>query len=154
MKNKRLNFSLKSKSFLLRVVSGHERLYVKPMRSIVFLVSLLSSAQVLAADWTHVTANHHASYYVDVGSIQAVENSVTFWEMGNLFGPIGEGIVSVKSFNQGDCKNFLLKTLKTSFHKEPMAGDSVEAQASDNSTWKKPPLNSASANILKFVCER
>ena len=91
---------------------------------------------------------------VDVGSIQAVENSVTFWEMGNLFGPIGEGIVSVKSYNLGDCKNFLVKTLKTSFHKEPMAGDSVEAQASDNSTWKKPPLNSASANILKFVCGR
>ena len=124
------------------------------MRIVVLLVSLLTSVQVLAADWTHVTANHHASYYVDVGSIKAVENSVTFWEMGNLFGPIGEGIVSVKSYNLGDCKNFLLKTLKTSFHKKPMAGDSVEAQASDNTTWKKPPLNSASANILKFVCGR
>ena len=56
------------------------------MRIIVFLVSLLSSVQVLAADWTHVTANHHATYYVDVDSIQAVDNSVNFWD-GQLIWP-------------------------------------------------------------------
>ena len=65
-----------------------------------------------------------------------------------------EGVVAIKSYNQGDCKNFLVKTLKMSFHKKPMATDEVIAHESTNKKWKKPALNSASAKILKFVCAR
>ena len=107
-----------------------------------------------AGEWAHVTANHHASYFVDTSSIKPAENYVKFWDMGNLFGPVGEGIIAIKSYNQGDCKNFLVKTLKTSFHKKPMATDNVPAQDATNKKWKKPALNSASAKILKFVCGR
>ena len=121
---------------------------------LVILALLLPISPASANDWTHVSANHHASYFVDRSSIKIVEDYVLFWDMGNLFGPIGDGIVAVKSYNQADCKNFLVKTLKTSFHKQPMAADNVTVQEATNKKWKKPALNSAAAKILKFVCGR
>ena len=125
------------------------------MRGIfVLLMLLVPISSTSAGKWAHVSANHHASYFVDTSTIAKSDDHVTFWDMGNLFGPVGEGVVAIKSYNQGDCKNFLVKTLKMSFHKKPMATDEVIAQESTNKKWKKPAFNSASAKILKFVCAR
>ena len=73
--------------------------------------------------------------------------------MGNLLGPIGEGIVSISSFNKVNCEDFLVKTLKTSFHKTPMAKDKTEIITATKPAWKQPPSGSASAKIAKFVCD-
>ena len=144
----------REKNIYLGLVSKYNRKHINVMRYLIFLVPLLAANTALASNWTHVGANHHASYFVDVDSIEKDGDYINFWEMGNLFGPIGDGILSIKSYNQADCKKFLLKTLKTSFHKKPMASDKFTAQASAKVGWKRPPRKSASAKILKFVCER
>ena len=119
---------------------------------LLFLTFLLPFGALASSKWVHVSANHHASYYVDTDSIRAVEGYVLFWDMGDLFGPVGEGIIAIKSYNKADCEKFLIKTIKTSFHKKRMAADNVIALDATNNKWKKPANNSASAKILNFVC--
>ena len=118
----------------------------------ILLTAIVFSAPANSAEWTAVSANHHATFFVDENSIKKKDGYVFYWDMGNLLGPIGEGVVSISSFNKADCKNFLVKTLKTSFHKMPMANDKVEVLNTTKRAWTKPSLSSASSKILKYVC--
>ena len=137
------------------VVTNVYSRHLKLMRLSIFILAMLflfgNSAK--SAEWTAVSANHHATYYVNEGSIKGKEGYVYFWDMGNLLSPLGEGVVSIRSFNKANCNEFLIKTLKTSFHKMPMADDKAEVLPTAEPIWKTPPPSSASAKILKFVCK-
>ena len=136
------------------VTNVHSRHFLSMRLSIFILtIIILFDSSAKSAEWTSVSANHHATYYVDKGSIEREEGYVYFWDMGNLLGTMGEGVVSVRSFNKVDCDEFLIKTLKTSFHKTPMAKDKAEVLPTSKPIWKTPPPSSASAKILKFVCK-
>ena len=119
----------------------------------VSLITILFIAPEISADWTAVSANHHAKFFVNEKSIKRENGYIYYWDMGNLLGPIGEGIVSISSFNKVNCEEFLVKTLKTSFHKTPMANDKTEILTATKPAWKQPPSGSASAKIAKFVCD-
>ena len=118
----------------------------------VSLITILLIAPAKSVEWTAVSANHHAKFFVNEKSITRENGYIYYWDMGDLLGPIGEGIVSISSFNKVNCKNALVKTLKTSFHKTPMANDNSEALTVTKPVWKQPPPGSASAKIVKFVC--
>ena len=120
---------------------------------LLFLTFLLPLGALASSKWVHraQTIMHRTT------SIRtrwrAVDGYVLFWDMGDLFGPVGEGIIAIKSYNKADCEKFLIKTIKTSFHKKRMAADNVIAMDATNNKWKKPANKSASAKIfLNFVC--
>jgi len=119
----------------------------------VSFITILFMAPAKSADWTAVSANHHAKFFVNEKSITRENGYIYYWDMGDLLGPIGEGIVSISSFNKVNCKTFLVKTLKTSFHKTPMANDNSKALTVTKPAWKQPPPGSASAKLMKFVCD-
>ena len=130
-------------------------MYSFKMKRIFFvsIIMILFIAPANSTEWTAVSANHHAKFFVNEKSIKREGGYIYFWDMGNLLGPIGEGIVSISSFNKVNCENFLVKTLNTSFHKAPMANDNPEVLTATRPTWKQPPSGSASAKIAKFVCD-
>lgn len=137
------------------VVTNVYSRHIQHMRPLIFILTIiiLYGNPAKSAEWTAVSANHHATYYVNEGSIKGKEGYVYFWDMGNLLSPLGEGVVSVRSFNKADCNEFLIKILKTSFHKKSMASDKAEILPIDKPIWKTPPSSSASAKILEFVCK-
>jgi len=120
--------------------------------STISIIFTLFMSAASAVEWKQVSSNHHATYYVNIDSIKNKGKYVYYWDLGNLFGPISDGILSIKSYNQGNCEKFLRKSLKNSFHKKPM-GDGIGVVSNSNrQSWKTPPPASSSAKILEFVC--
>jgi hypothetical protein len=116
----------------------------------IFFFTVCSSA---FAEWTSVSTNHHGTYFVDLSSIKEENGYRYYWDLGNLNSPIGGSILSIKSYNQGDCNSFLRKSLRNSFHKNPMGEGNGEVDIVKNKKWVAPPKNSSAEEILKLVCE-
>ena len=77
---------------------------------------------------------------------------VTYWVLRNYLKPDKFGMLSGKTYYQGDCKLFRYKSLSGSFHKEPMGGGSSINYSPKNPDWKYPPSNSVIEEILKSYC--
>ena len=111
----------------------------------------LISSNVLA-DWEKVSTNHHGSFFINFETITSDRSYIYYWDLGDLNSPIGEGYLSVKSYNKGNCAAFSRKPLKNSFHKKPMARDIGRMQKIENKNWVTPPKNSSTEKILKAAC--
>ena len=90
------------------------------------------------------------TYYVDFESMKKNGGYVTYWVLRNYLKPDKFGMLSGKTYYQGDCKLFRYKSC--SFHKEPMGGGSTVNYSPKNSNWKHPPSNSVIEEILKSYC--
>jgi hypothetical protein len=109
------------------------------------------------AKWEKVTENTIGdTYYVDFGRIRKHGGYVYFWRLDDYLKPTKTGILSGKTYKQGDCKLFRYKFLSFSFHKEPMGGGTGEVSEplGKNGNWKYPSPNSVNETILKQVCSR
>jgi len=84
------------------------------------------------------------SYYVDFERIRKHDGYVYWWYLADYL-KLAHGDLSVKVYNQGDCKLFRYKKLSYSFHKEPMGGGTGEVQepTAKNKGWKYPSPNSS-----------
>ena len=134
----------------------------------VFVLSLLSTP--VFAEWTKVCKNAVGTIYVDFETIRKHDGYVYWWELTNLLRPTEHdgyvfwweltdllkptetGILSAKTYHQGDCKLFRHKTLSFSFHKRPMGGGIGDVQEPIKKGWNYSPPNSSSEDILKSVC--
>ena len=81
----------------------------------VSLITILFIAPAKSVEWTAVSANHHAKFFVNEKSITRENGYIYYWDMGDLLGPIGEGIVSISSFNKVNCKTFFSQNTKNLF---------------------------------------
>ena len=90
--------------------------------------------------------------YVDFERIRKNDGYVYWWELGDYTKPNDAGHLSVKVYNEGDCKLFRFKTLIYSFHYEPMGGGTGDVQESVKKSWKYPPPMSLSETTLEKVC--
>ena len=80
--------------------------------SFILLTAIVFSAPANSAEWTAVSANHHATFFVDENSIQKKDGYVFYWDMGNLLGPIGEGVVSISSLGTNFTESITIRILK------------------------------------------
>ena len=128
---------------------------MKTLLTIFTLVFTLMFSSTSFADWTKVSESvNGTSLYVDFERIRKHDGYVYWWVLGDYLKPSEYGTLSVKAYNQGDCKLFRYKELSVSFHKEPMGWGSGDVRELVNKGWRYPPPDSAYETILKTVCSR
>jgi hypothetical protein len=107
------------------------------------------------AGWTSAYEGNDGNIvYVDFERIRKVDGFVYYWELFDFLKPITQGILSTRTYIQGDCKLFRSKYLSISAHKEPMGGGTGEIVNTKNPEWDYPTPNSSVERILKSVCSR
>ena len=125
------------------------------MKKLILIFTLLVSTVMFSspsyAEWRKVQEHSMGSVYIDAKRIRKTGEYVYYWILGDYLKPM-DGILSAKTYYQGDCKLFRYKSLSGSFHKEPMAGGSSVNYSPKNPNWKYPPSNSVIEQILKSYC--
>ena len=120
-----------------------------------FLFSTVMFSSPSYAEWTKVGISVKGNtFYVDFERIRKQGGFVYFWVLSDYLKPWESGILSTKSYYQGDCMLFRFKILSGSFHKEPMGGGTGKIDKSPDKEWRYPPPNSSVEGILKEVCSR
>ena len=128
------------------------------MKNLLLIFTLLFTSVFFSspsyAEWTKVSKSVDGdTFYVDFERMRKHDGFVYWWELGDYLKP-HRGDLSVKRYNQGDCKSFRYKVLSYSFHKEPMGGGTGDVQEPIKKGWKYPPPNSVNEIFLKSVCNR
>ena len=128
------------------------------MRNLLILFTLILTVMFSStsyAEWTKVTAHVNGNtFYVDLERIRKHGGYVYFWGLMDRLKPSPSGDWSGKTYFQGDCKLFRLKTLSSFFHKEPMGGGRGEVYTPKKPNWRYANPNSAYEFLLKKVCRR
>jgi len=122
-----------------------------------FIFTLLFSTLVFSspsyADWTKVSTTVVGdTYYVDFDRIRKHDGYVYFWRLGDYLKPTKYGDLSGKSYMQGDCKAFRIRTLSDSYYTDSMGNGTPSTSDSLQGEWDYPPPNSAGETILNSVC--
>ena len=109
------------------------------------------------AEWKKMgeSVESGTTFYVDFERIRKHDGYVYFWMLSDYLKP-KHGDLSVKMYNQGDCKLFRYKSLSYSYYKEPMGrgtGD-VSEPVKSMQGWKYPSPDSSGETVLKLVCSR
>ena len=119
-----------------------------------FLFSLMFSSPSYS-EWTkHGKDPSGNTYYVDYESIRKHDGYVYWWDLMDYLKPDEVGVLSTKSYTQGDCEFFRKKHLSYSFHKEPMGRGTGFTHSPKNLEWEYPPPDSTIETSLKTVCSR
>ena len=105
------------------------------------------------AEWRKLQEHSMGSVYIDSKRIRKTGGYVYYWTLGDYLKPM-DGILSAKTYRQGDCKLLRYKNLSYSFHKEPMGGGTGDVQESVKKGWKYPVPDSVNEIILKEVCSQ
>ena len=127
---------------------------MKTLLTIYTLVFTVMFSSTSHADWTKVNENVNGdTHYVDFERIRKHDGFVYFWRLSDYLKPNSFGDLSVKVYQQGDCKLFRFKDLSRSFHKEPMGAGIGEPNTPPHK-WIYPPPNSVVESVLKSVCDR
>jgi hypothetical protein len=109
----------------------------------------------LYAGWTKASETVDGDiHYVDFERIRKVDGYVYWWDLTDFLESVEGGYLSSKTYKQGDCKLFRVKSLSYSFHKEPMGGGTGGSYNPENPEWVYPHPNSTHEIVLKFLCNR
>lgn len=127
------------------------------MKNRAFISVLITSIVVFPtlsfAEWRKLSSNDMGSYYIHIESIRKTDGYVYYWELGDLFKPLkNSDTLSVKTYNQTDCKKFRTNRLTVSFYNEPLGKGSAE-KFNPETEWLYPSPDSSLATVLKFACE-
>jgi hypothetical protein len=94
------------------------------------------------------------TFYVDYDRIRKHDGYVYFWRLIDYLKLKEYGVLSVKTYFQGDCKLFRFKCLSYSGHTQPMGGGTGDSFSSKNPECEYPVPDSVGEGVLKFVCSR
>ena len=122
---------------------------------LILLFSTVMFSSSSYAGWTEVSESvNGGTSYVDFERIRKHDGYVYWWTLADYLKPKSSGVLSVKFYNQGDCKLFRYKTLSWSFHKEPMGGGTGGVDNNPDKEWSYPSPNTIMETVLKQVCNR
>ena len=117
------------------------------------IFSVMFSPSTSFAEWTKVSENVGATFYVDFERIRKHDGYVYYWELIDYLKPDEDGNFSAKVYFQVDCKKFRLKLLSGSSHKGSMGGGTGEIDNTPDKDWNYPPPDSSGEETLKSVCQ-
>ena len=129
------------------------------MKHLTLILTLFFSTLMFAspayADWVEVAKGVDGdTFYVDFDRMRTNGSYVYYWQLSDFLEPINYGVLSDKTYKQGDCEMFRYKNLSYSFYKTPMGeGVIFLSDSNPNPEWVYPPPNSVAEIILKGVCE-
>jgi len=129
------------------------------MKHLTLILTLFFSTLMFAspayADWVEVAKGVDGdTFYVDFDRMRTNGSYVYYWQLSDFLEPINYGVLSDKTYKQGDCEMFRYKNLSYSFYKTPMGEGSGDTFSPPNPEWTYPSPNSAGEVILKEVCRR
>jgi len=117
------------------------------------LVLTVLSTPVLG-EWKEVSESvDGTTFYVDFERIRKHDGYVYYWTLDDLLKPKKGGILSLKTYHQGDCKLFRYSYLSIATSKEPMGEGIPSVHNYPNIDWNYPSPNSSGETILKSVCK-
>ncbi len=132
------------------------------MKNIVLIFTLLVSAGILPsayAEWTKVSKNRKATYYIDFNKVREVDGYLFYWILGDYPKRTKNGDLSGMAYQQTDCKLFRYKVIHVKFYKEPMGNlgdrDSIKHHVpnGDEAEWEYPDPRSSVEHTLRTVCD-
>ena len=127
---------------------------------LILLFSILISFNSYG-EWTESIKNVDGdTYYIDKDTIKENNRYVYWWEMGDFITPYTTfvmftevaGIMSEKSYKEGDCGVVRYKNLSVIYYTQSMGkGEGLDNMVSLD--WVYPPPDSVYGYILNYVCD-
>jgi hypothetical protein len=110
-----------------------------------------------SAEWVKVTDSDEANFYIDFSTVRWQGRIVEFWALRNYFAANEDGVVSMRGYEQHDCKNKMYRVLELSFHSSAWADGKVIANHSYENKpnpWQRIPPQTVSDDIHKYACKK
>ena len=106
-----------------------------------------------SGEWFEIgESNAGATHYVDTDTIKKHGGSVYFWQLIDRLKPTNTGIMSDKTYHQGDCGLNRFNYLSYIWYKQPMGLGSGEVHNPSDPEWTYPAPNSMGSLILQYAC--
>ena len=104
-------------------------------------------------EWTEVSENVEATSYIDKDTIKQRGGYVYWWDLDdNLKNFFKDGTLSVKAYEQGDCKVNRVKVLSLVFYKQPMGNGKGATFNPRNEEWRYPLPDTIGGHKLNYAC--
>ena len=127
---------------------------IKKLLTIPILLFTLMFSSTSYAEWKEVSKTISGiTFYLDFEKIRKHNGYVYYWYLMDLLKPSKHGHLSIKIYNEGDCKLFRYKPLSFAHHKEPMGEGFAEVSNSLINEWRYPPPKTGLARTLIRACE-
>lgn len=109
----------------------------------------------LHAEWTYLgdTKKDGHKFYLDYDRIRKVGDSIYVWQLINFSKASQQGIASIQSYYECDCKLFRIKLLTSTSHALPMAEDYGSTYTFENPKWTYPTPETMNEIIFKELCK-
>ena len=130
---------------------------------LIFLFSIIVSFNSYG-EWTKITKGVDGDYfYIDLDTIKENDGDVYWWGMAdfhlsykpyNSYYQWDKGVVSEKTYFQGDCGIVRLKVLSRTFYQHGMVeGKGIPDKYASSSDWTYPSPETIGKDLLDFVCD-
>ena len=104
------------------------------------------------AEWMEIGTVRGNTFFVD-SKVRKHDGHIYFWELIDYLRPFKDGVLSVKTYIEGDCGRFRVRYLQGSFHKQPMGRGAPSSGGQLDNTWEYSPPGSARAAVLAKACK-
>ena len=123
------------------------------MRCLV-LVFLMLATSPAWAEWMKVTASSDDVYYLDTSTIRINGNFRKAWTLIDFIKIGRKGLKSLKAFKEFDCKEERFRVLTAVGYEGQMGTGTVLGSENPTIPWGYVAPQTASAEVLRFVCSR
>lgn len=117
-----------------------------------FLLALVAAPAW--AEWVRLAGSDTAILYIDPDSIRKDGNFRKVWEIADLKQRHKDGVMSLRTRSEYDCKEERSRFLAISHHSEPMAGGETLSSGDGVGPWTAIPPDSLAETSLKRVCAK
>ena len=119
---------------------------------LILLFSILISFNSYGEAWKEVASEADGSIpYIDVSTIKVDKGYVYYWALNDFKTSI-DGIMSMKTYYQGDCSNYRIKFLSDIYYKKPMGTDESSSY-NVASGWEDVNTYSLNGSLLSYACD-
>ena len=104
-------------------------------------------------DWKKVGKNTGGSvFFVDKSSIKKTRNITYFYLLADYSKP-DQGVLSVKTYIEGNCNKSKYRFLKDIYFAEPMGNGNIIETINEAGEWTPYDNSQIMGVIMKYVCE-
>lgn len=126
------------------------------MRRVILMMLLAVVSSSMAAEWERVGETDISVTYYDPVKIQKNGGTYRVWVLQDFKQRAPDGVMSMRSLEEFDCKGNRFRGISGSMYSKPMASGQTLASINTPSKWDRDlgPSNSSADIILKIVCNR
>jgi hypothetical protein len=108
-----------------------------------------------SADWKKIKEMDETSFYVDFDTVVRQGNIRQFWSLRNSSVADKDGVLSLRMFEEHDCKGRRFRFLDITAHSELWAGGRILYNFSNiDDPWTRIPPDTVAADKHKVICAK